>query len=270
MTEGNPWETGRTQSERWAGYFQSGYLPEDPSTHVLRNKLDGVRTADQLAYIEGTITVGRAMILKEDPIRPATFDLRHLRAIHHALFQDVYPWAGEIRTVGMSKSGVQFTPTERIADTVDAVGRFLASNDHFRGGDKTDVVSALSVGYGIVNAAHPFREGNGRTQRIFWDEFAREAGHYIDWQQIRGRQNDVASHKARTGDMDALPAMFAKVVHRLEDRGSVIAGIELRRATLQGLAARRGPDATGRLAAASASLPYEPPSQRGGRPGIRP
>src|SRR5882672_2586052 len=87
-----------------------------PGTNVLRNLRD-IRDPDRLAKFEMDMTTRRVDELSRDP-RPGRFDSAHLQGIHHYIFQDVYPWAGELRTVNIGKSGDLFALKEHIVSNL--------------------------------------------------------------------------------------------------------------------------------------------------------
>jgi cell filamentation protein len=97
------------------------------------------------------------------------------------IFRDVYEWAGQFRTVNISKGGHLFGVAAFLEPALRQIVEKLAAEN-----DLADLDAALFVGraawfLGELNAAHPFREGNGRTQREFIRELGLKAGHYIDW-----------------------------------------------------------------------------------------
>ncbi|MTG90844.1 cell filamentation protein Fic [Cellulosimicrobium sp. BIT-GX5] len=207
LTE-RPWESGDEQA-RW-----DGYLLADGRT--LRNRV-GATTPEMLREREDRRVEARALTLREHGL-PATYDLAGLRAIHRHLFQDVYDWAGDVRTVSIRKSrDGWFAPLDRIEDAMDAVATYLRDTDNLRTLDPSAVPGALASVYDVVNQTHPFREGNGRVQREFITALARESGHRLDWTRVTlGRpgyesENDQASRLARTGDRGPLRAMFARI-----------------------------------------------------------
>lgn len=207
MTE-RPWESG-DEHARW-----DGYLLADGRT--LRNRV-GATTPEMLREREDRRVEARALTLRERGL-PAAYDLAGLRAIHRHLFQDVYDWAGEVRTVSIRRSrDGWFAPLDRIEDAMDAVATYLRDTDNLRTFDPSDVPGALASVYDVVNQTHPFREGNGRVQREFITALARESGHRLDWTRATlGRpgyesENDQASRLARTGDRGPLRAMFARI-----------------------------------------------------------
>src|ERR1700759_2271368 len=130
-----------------------------PGTSVLKNKLD-IRDADLLDYHERELVAHR--IAQDAP--DGNFDLSHLRAIHRHLFQDVYDWAGEIRTVEISKDGHQFQFQRVIQTGMSDVHRRLVAADFLSGLDLAPFAERAGEIIGDINYVHPFREGNGRTQ----------------------------------------------------------------------------------------------------------
>src|SRR5262245_56738836 len=175
--------------------FTDPYL--DPATGQLRN-LVGARTESELAAAEGALTFVRAVELLERPPK-ATNDLAELQVIHKRLFQDVYEWAGQIRTVNMSKNipGAQpFLEVSRIGMGSGYAAEELRKDNLLRVMTREQFIQRLSHHYEAVNYVHPFREGNGRTQRMFWSRIAGDAGWQLDWRRIQGAENDHASRVA--------------------------------------------------------------------------
>src|SRR5690348_12370516 len=97
------------------------------------------------------------------PPTPGHYDLDHLRAFHWTIFQDVYPWAGQLRTVLIVKAGASFCLPHQIVETAAEVFGRLAAADHLRGRDRDGFLDGLVPLLAEINALHPFREGNGRT-----------------------------------------------------------------------------------------------------------
>lgn len=173
-----------------------------PGTNVLRN-LVGATDEDALAAAENDLRSARAAILRED-LPPAEGTLEQLRRMHRFLFRDVYDWAGEVRTIDMGKGeGLPFQPLELFSIGVRYSEEVLRADDLLKGLGHDEFVKRLSVSYNNFNILHPFREGNGRTQRIFWEIIAREAGWHFDWGTHR--QKDERSSLDR-GDAAKRPA----------------------------------------------------------------
>ncbi|MGQ0632474.1 MAG: Fic/DOC family protein [Sporichthyaceae bacterium] len=210
-----PWTAGDHQ-QRWQGYLDPGTGDRaDPDTWILRN-LVGARTREELAAREVEWVEFRAALLHGGPV-PHTFDLDHLAALHRRLFADVYEWAGETRTVDIVK-GTPFLPHEAIAPVIGGVADMLREAQNLQLMEPAPFRVVLGEVYNAVNTAHPFREGNGRTQRLFLDDLARGAGYRIDWTEVHGTWNDLICAQARGGNLAPMRAMFDQIVHESPER----------------------------------------------------
>jgi cell filamentation protein len=194
------------------GDFVDPYV--DPATGILRNRV-GASTRTELDEAEGDLSFAAMIELLDRPPRP-TGDLAELRAIHRGLFADVYDWAGEIRTVDIRKAaeGAEFfLPVTMIERAASFTAEELRADDMLRGLSRQRFVERLAHHYDQLNYIHPFREGNGRTQRFFWDRVARDAGWELDWRRVSGAENDRASRIAsETRDLRPLCTMFERLV----------------------------------------------------------
>lgn len=170
-----------------------------PGTRVLRNKL-GISDADELDKAERLLVVQRTI---EGP-PTGDFDLAHLRSIHRHLFQDVYEWAGEVRTLEINKGGDQFQFSRFIQAGMEDVHRRLV-NANFLVGLSADEFSAQAGEIiGDINYVHPFREGNGRAQLEYLRQLGKHAGHELDPDRLDPSTWRNASRKAHNGDYAAL------------------------------------------------------------------
>lgn len=150
-----------------------------PGSDVLVNQA-GLREQAALDAFEADVTAVRLLQLSEQPIA-GRFDLSHLCAIHRHLFQDVYAWAGQLRTVDISKGGSRFANCSLIERYLRGQLDGLPGENWFRGLPPEQFVVRMAWLMGEINAAHPFRDGNGRTQRAFCAQLADEAGYFIDF-----------------------------------------------------------------------------------------
>lgn len=193
----------------------------DRATGVLRN-LVGARTKVALEEIEGDLSFARLVQLVDHPAAP-TGDLDELRAIHRHLFQDVYEWAGELRIINMRKNTPGsdfFLPVELLDRAAGNAFAQLREERMLTGLSRPEFIERLAHHYDQVNYLHPFREGNGRTQRLFWDRVAVDAGWDLDWSVTTGPVNDDACLiAARDRDLTPLKRMFEQVVHELPAGG---------------------------------------------------
>lgn len=192
--------------------FVDPYL--DPETGLLRN-LVGARTDAELVAAEGALVFARAVQLLDHPPKP-TGDLTELKSIHRHLFQDLFDWAGQVRSVDMRKNaeGAEFfMPVSLIERASGFVAEQLRADNNLRGMSRDQFIERLAHHYDTLNYLHPFREGNGRTQRVLWSRVARDAGWQLDWRPVQGSMNDEACRIAQTQqDLGPLREMFDLVV----------------------------------------------------------
>ncbi len=178
-----------------------------PGTDVLRNILD-IHDSQQLAAFEANATASRLIELDEQPL-VGRFDVAHLRSIHRHIFQDVYRWAGEFRTVNISKGGHLFGVAIFIAPALQEVLLKLSEEGHLKGLDAGSFATRAGYYLGEINAIHPFRDGNGRTQREFVRELAIQAGFVIDWCRVTREHMTAASLESfKTGDSSEMAALI--------------------------------------------------------------
>jgi cell filamentation protein len=148
-------------------------------TNVLKNLRD-IRNLDVLSRFEMDMTTLRGVELIARA-KPGRLDPRYLRDVHRYLFQDVYHWAGEFRTVSIAKPGALFALPAHIEWALeDALSKLR--NEKYLNGLAADQFAGRAAYYmGELNAIHPFREGNGRTQREFIRQLALHNGFELDW-----------------------------------------------------------------------------------------
>lgn len=179
-----------------------------PETNVLRN-LRGIRDPALLARFEMDMSSRRLTELAESS-KAKLFDPSHVRGIHHYIFQDVYSWAGEFRTVNIARSGqYYFAFVERIAAALDETLRHLSKKRYLS--DKSSAEFCVRAGHylGEINAIHPFRDGNGRTQREFIRQLAIRNGYQLAWSGVTREQMAAASQLSfLKGDNSALAGLI--------------------------------------------------------------
>lgn len=165
-----------------------------PDHRVLRNKLN-LRDAAQLDQFERELVAQRTA----QGIPTGDFDLAHLRAIHRHLFQDVYDWAREIRAVEIARGGIQFQFRQYIGTGMADVHRRIVVAGYLRNLSARAFAEKAGEIIGDINYVHPFREGNGRTQALYLEALARQAGHPIDLRRLVGESWMEASKAAHAG-----------------------------------------------------------------------
>ena len=182
-----------------------------PGTDVLRNKAD-ITNANQLGAYEGELTTLRSIEVIENPVS-GKFDLAHLQSIHLALFQDVYDWAGKIRTVDISRGNSRFANVRFIESAANDIFNKLARENHLKGLEANALSKRLAHYLSEINALHPFREGNGRVQRIFISQLSEEASYKLDYSDLEQEQIYRAMELAFKGDESILANL---ILERLE------------------------------------------------------
>jgi cell filamentation protein len=147
------------------------------SNGVLHN-LANIKDEKILMNFESLKVAKRLEELQENPIK--IIDSSALLKIHHYLFQDVYKWAGELRTVNISKGGKPFFAGERFAFGFQYCDSLISDFKRIKKSDKLKISEKLAEILDNVNFLHPFREGNGRTQREFIRTLALQKGFVIN------------------------------------------------------------------------------------------
>lgn len=163
-----------------------------PGTQVLRNlftgpgKPYGETDPIKLRSIEESKVRARMLLLQSDPIK-GNFDFAHMKAIHGFLFQDVYEWAGQERTAPsfwdprMSKDGHRYFPAgEPMKEQLDKLYKDLRERDKYLVGlPQDEFVKKFAELWSEVNVVHAFREGNTRSQFVFFSQLAEHAGYEL-------------------------------------------------------------------------------------------
>lgn len=209
-----------TTFRTWDDYFI-------PGTSVLRNKFTapgkphGEPDPDKLRTMEEAAAAFRLEELRQRPIA-GRFDYAHMKAIHRHIFQDVYEWAGQERVgpVGfMTKDGHSYYPAgPSLTEAAEAQYDKLADQDLLRGLPAAAFVDELAESWGEVNVIHSFREGNTRSQFVFFSQLAEQAGYRIDPAQfapgspLRDEFVQARFHSQDTGRNDRLAAVLAKAI----------------------------------------------------------
>ncbi|MHC8348197.1 putative adenosine monophosphate-protein transferase Fic [Pseudomonas sp. RT4P38] len=179
-----------------------------PGSDVLRNLLN-IHNEEQLQKAERELS---EIAVSKFRLLPPPYDLSLLQHIHKSLFSDVYDWAGLLRTVNIQKGDTLFCTADRIAPEADKIFRVMASAAWFVGTSKAELVVKVAETYGDLNVIHPFREGNGRAQRILFEQIIINAGFAVDWWLIKDSAWIPANIDAVTCDYRGLEAIFERCI----------------------------------------------------------
>jgi cell filamentation protein, protein adenylyltransferase len=177
-----------------------------PNSSVLKNKA-GLTTQDTLEQFETAMTFARS----EEPLPSGRLSPTHYRAIHYHLFQDVYAWAGKDRTVRLSKGKSAFCYPEHIAAEMKRVFASLKEQSFLRDQSLENFAKNAAHFLAELNAIHPFREGNGRTQLTFLALLADQAGHPLDLEKLEPDATLNAMIKSFNGNEKPLAAVIKEL-----------------------------------------------------------
>lgn len=167
-----------------------------PGTEVLIN-LAGLRDPTEADQYERRMSLFRRRELEDDPVH-GSFNLAHFQEIHRRLYQDVWAWAGQLRTVEITKGSSEFHTHSLIPTAFGQVTEYINDSGLLSDaemGDAQFVPKAAEL-LSLTNFIHPFREGNGRTQRAFLDQIAARTGRTLSWRNVSRIDNDRASIQA--------------------------------------------------------------------------
>ena len=186
-----------------------------PGTNVLKNKLD-IRNLDTLHMAERDYSSVRQTEIMMQGVT-GDFSFKHLCSIHKQLFQDIYTWAGKTRTVDISK-GTVFCLVQFIEMQFEDLYRKLQKENFLKDiTDKAEMSKRLAFYLGELNMIHPFREGNGRTQRIYVEQLCLNNGRFdIDFTEATKEEMISASVASANESNDQIEALLLKCLQNKE------------------------------------------------------
>ena len=184
---------------------------------VLENKL-GITSASELSAAEEKISKKKALELFEsgelNKLEAGKFS--SLKAIHKALFDDIYYFAGELRTVNISKGNFRFAPLMYLEAALENIDKMPQTT-----------FDEIIEKYVEMNIAHPFREGNGRSTRIWLDcILKKELGKVVDWSQIDKEDYLLAMERSPIKDIEIKHILKNALTEKINDREVYMKGID--------------------------------------------
>lgn len=264
----------------WFDYFYPETVDRHWGIGTLKN-LYGERDPVVLARLEYADTAARVRQLQAQPeLVDRSFDADHVRAIHRHVFQDVYEWAGEFRTVDIAKGAAPFAAIEDGATGVDDQLRRVRSSvadTDWPNITREAFPLAAAETFAHLNQAHPFREGNGRAAKVFMEHVADLSGFTLDYQAVGADRWNTTSDLSRLpsfdGRSDVSPGKMEAVWNELTSQRRRAPTVDGHRGPQLSPAARAALDASGH--ARGGSLPSNKPggvgaeSYRASAPGPR-
>lgn len=184
---------------------------------TLENKL-GITDSLELARQEEKISKKKAVELFEsgrlDSMQAGTVD--SLKKIHQILFEDIYEFAGEIRTINLAKGNFRFAPVMYLQPSLNHIEQMPQS-------DFEQIIEK----YVEMNIAHPFREGNGRSTRIWLDQILRkELKRVIDWSKVDKEDYLLAMERSPIRDIEIKYVLKQALTDKIHDREIYMKGID--------------------------------------------
>lgn len=167
-------------------------MAED-QTGVPENYL-GITDREKLDQIAGGLAARRLAELERTTLLPS-FTRDSLLGVHRYLFQDVYPWAGQLRSGDVMAMGIPMCRPQYVSDELDRVMRSIARHPPSTT-DRDEAVNTVAEHWGELTAVHPMEDGNSRTQRFFFDQMLRAAGWVVDWTRIDAGRAHAARYVA--------------------------------------------------------------------------
>ena len=201
----------------------------DPLSGILRNKF-GLHSQASLDRAEADAVALRSILLQGNPLK-GNFDSQHLKQIHQYLFQDVYEWAGQFRTISMVKADyvdatlvTRFTPHEMIEQELTTVFENLARDSFLKGLPRKDFAHKMAMLFAEINKIHPFREGNGRAQRQFVRQLSNSVGYKLHFEVVSKERLVQASILSANGDVEMMVRMMDEITdtERIQSLAKVI------------------------------------------------
>ncbi|MCM1048543.1 MAG: Fic family protein [Clostridiales bacterium] len=181
-----------------------------PGTSILINKFD-IRDGQQLSTVEREISIVKAAVLSNRIT--GNFDLKHLKSIHRFMFEDIYSWAGQIRRVDIAKGNI-FCLVQFIETQFAELYAKLKEDNFLKGESDIEYVSKkISFYLSEINVIHPFREGNGRVQRVYCQQLCMNTGHfYLDFSMAGENEMLEASVDAFIRKYEKMDSLIRKCI----------------------------------------------------------
>jgi cell filamentation protein len=183
-----------------------------PNSDVLINLLD-IRDSNLLDEAEAEFTAERYRTYEPSQPTLSDFSFEHLKQLHRHLFQDLFKWAGETRDVDISKGDTRFCTWTRIEPEAKKLFRSIPALADCH--DKNDIIYKVADLFCELNLLHPFREGNGRVLRFFFEELLYSLGYDVSWPQI-SQQGWIDANIAGVNlDLSLLIVIFEQAITEL-------------------------------------------------------
>jgi cell filamentation protein, protein adenylyltransferase len=178
------------------------------NSDVLINSL-GISDAGELADAEQQLTELAALDIE---FCPPPYDLNYLCQIHRALFGDIFDWAGKVRSIDLSKGDTRFCHCHRIEIEANKQFTALAAANYFQGDTRDELITHVAELYTEINMIHPFREGNGRAQRVLFEHLIINCGYEFSLEGVSEDEWIRANIAGVNCDYGPMTNIFARCI----------------------------------------------------------
>lgn len=180
-----------------------------PNSTVLINLLN-IHNQDSLDEAEVDFTLHRYQTYESSPKALSEFSFEHLKRLHKHLFQDIYEWAGTVREVDISKGETRFCTWTRIEPEAEKLFKNIPELKNVS--DRDELIEKIADLFCELNLLHPFREGNGRVLRLFFEELLYNIGYDLEWPMITQQDWIDANIAGVNLNLDLLKSIFSRAI----------------------------------------------------------
>lgn len=175
---------------------------------TLKNKLN----IDDMNKLEGAEREITALTIRNIVFQHPPYNLEYMKLLHRQLFSDLYDWAGELRSVDISKGGTRFCNCVYMIAESQKLFESLQKENWLKNLQKDEFCEKLAKYYCEFNMIHPFREGNGRVQRLLFEHLALAAGYDLDWGDIQQNEWIQANINGVNVNYEPMEQIFKRIV----------------------------------------------------------
>ncbi len=181
------------------------------NTSTLKNKLN-IKDLSVLEAAERDITT---VTVRQVGFKYPPYDIEYMKFLHKKLFSELYDWAGNIRSVDISKGGTRFCNCGRVVPEAQKLFMALKKENWLSNLKKDEFCERLAEYYCEFNMVHPFREGNGRVQRLLFEHIAIAAGYDLDWEFIQRSEWIQANIDGVAVNYEPMNKIFKRIIRVL-------------------------------------------------------
>lgn len=175
-----------------------------------------IKITAELKQAEADIVAASLIRIEQEPL-PAAFTFDYLISLHQQLFQEIYPWAGVVRTDDISKGISHFAPATKIPRYAGMIFNDLNNREFMQENcSDEDFITGTAKLLTQINNLHPFYEGNGRSQRLFLSKIAIACGYQFDWTKAHQWEIEAAAIRGIDDDYEPHQRLLARIASKIQ------------------------------------------------------